>query len=79
MTGNLRQLNTILDETRERFRVLREQQKQETDEVTRKHTEKVREMLKPEQLSEYREIQGRARPENQGTGRKRKSCQRAGR
>ena len=49
----LAQLNTILDETRERFRVLREQQKQETDEVRASHTEKVREMLKPEQLSEY--------------------------
>ena len=56
MTRKLAQLNTILDETRERFKVLKEQQKQETDQVRASHSEKMREMLKPEQLPRISEI-----------------------
>jgi hypothetical protein len=51
--SQLKQLNAILDDTRERFKVLKERQKQETDEVRGNHTERVRAMLRPEQLSAY--------------------------
>lgn len=52
-SSQLTQLNAILDETRERFKVLKEHQKQETDEVRASHTERVRAMLRPQQLPEY--------------------------
>jgi hypothetical protein len=50
-------LNLILDETRSRFRDLKERQKQEqkkeTDRIRSEQNEKVRAMLKPEQRPEY--------------------------
>lgn len=52
----LAELNAVLDETRERFKVLKERQKQETDEVRASHTEKVRAMLKPDQLPQYQKF-----------------------
>jgi hypothetical protein len=54
--SQLGRLNAILDETRERFRVLKEQQKQETDQVRASHSEKIREMLRSEQLPEYQKF-----------------------
>jgi hypothetical protein len=54
--SQLTQLNSILDETRERFKVLKEHQKQETEEVRASHTEKIRAILKPEQLPEYQKF-----------------------
>ncbi len=50
-------LNSILDETRSRFRSLKDRQKQEqkneTDRIRSEQNEKVRAMLKPEQRPEY--------------------------
>ena len=46
-------LQSILDETKTRFRDLRDRQKQETDQVKAEQSEKVRAMLKPEQKPEY--------------------------
>jgi hypothetical protein len=54
--SQLGQLNAILDDTRERFKVLKERQKQETDEVRAGHTEKVRAMLRPDQVPEYQKF-----------------------
>ena len=65
-SSQLTQLNSILDETRERFKVLKEHQKQETDEVRASHTEKVRAMLRPEQTG-IPKIQGE-RNRRKGTG-----------
>jgi Tfp pilus assembly protein PilN len=52
----LAQLNAVLDETRERFKALKEHQKQETEEVRASHTERVRAMLRPEQLPQYQKF-----------------------
>jgi hypothetical protein len=50
-------LNTILDETRSRFKELKDrykqEQKAETDRIRAEQNEKVRAMLKPEQRPEY--------------------------
>jgi hypothetical protein len=50
-------LNAILDETKSRFKDLKDrqkqQQKQETDRIRSEQNEKVRAMLKPEQRPEY--------------------------
>ena len=50
-------LNSILDETKARFKSLKDrqkqEQKQETDRIRAEQNEKVRAMLKPEQRPEY--------------------------
>ena len=50
-------LNSILDETKARFKSLKDRQKQEqkheTDRIRSEQNEKVRAMLKPEQRPEY--------------------------
>jgi hypothetical protein len=46
-------LNEILDETRARFKDLKEDQKHQTDRIRAEHSEKVRAMLTPAQRPEY--------------------------
>ncbi|MFZ5926569.1 MAG: hypothetical protein ACOYX1_03880 [Acidobacteriota bacterium] len=49
----LRQLNQILDETREQFRQLREKQRPEVRALQEAQTEKINAILSPEQREEY--------------------------
>lgn len=49
----LAQLNRILDETREQFRLLREKQRPEVRALQEAQTEKINAILSPEQREEY--------------------------
>jgi hypothetical protein len=46
-------LNGILDETRDRFKALKERHKKETDEIKAAQTEEIRAILTPVQRPEY--------------------------